>query len=224
MDHRQPLLDMLDRYVERFPGEEPMCERVRELVTAHEDCFERSCVPGHVTASAFILSPDREKVLLTHHKKLDLWLQLGGHADGDTYVADVALREAQEESGMEGFDIVTPGDGEPLPLDVDVHVIPAHGDEPQHEHHDIRFLLVAWPEEEITVSDESHDVQWVDWNDLEDYTSEVSILRMADKARLWLQENGAQDFDFDDEFGGDVDADSDDDTHSDFEMDDDPDA
>lgn len=186
-----------------------MAQRVSDLVMAHEDCFERSCMPGHVTGSAFIVSDDHERILLTHHKKLGLWLQLGGHADGDGDLADVALREAQEESGMDGFDLVTLGAGEPLPIDVDVHTIPAYGDEPVHEHHDIRFLLVAWPDEELVASDESNDLRWVSWDELEAYTNEESILRMARKAKVWLLEFGAQALDFGAEFGDDFTVDRD---------------
>ena len=91
------------------------------------DCFDRTCRPGHITAAAWILSADRRRSLLTHHRKLDRWLQLGGHADGQWHVEEVALREAREESGLTRFDIV-PIDGVLMPFDVDVHEIPARYD------------------------------------------------------------------------------------------------
>ena len=103
--HRRSLLDMLMLYEHFHPQEAAVTERIRSLVHQHVDCFERTCRPGHVTGSAWILSADRRRVLLTHHSKLDRWLQLGGHADGQADVAEVARREAQEESGMQRFDV-----------------------------------------------------------------------------------------------------------------------
>ena len=118
---RKPLLALLRRYETAHPDEGECVGQVRSLVEAHADCFERTCLPGHVTASAWILSPDRKQVLLTRHRKLGRWLQLGGHADGDPDVLGVALREAREESGMAEFGVIGgPGAageaGPPLPV------------------------------------------------------------------------------------------------------------
>ena len=104
MDAREPLLAELARYLERHPGERIAVDHVIQFVRANPDCFERTCVPGHVTGSAWILSPDRRAFLLAHHAKLDRWLQCGGHSDGDPDTAAVALREAREESGIERFE------------------------------------------------------------------------------------------------------------------------
>jgi 8-oxo-dGTP pyrophosphatase MutT (NUDIX family) len=186
--HRRPLLEMLARYRRAFPAEMEMVDRIEALVTAHANCFERVCRPGHITGSAWILSPDRRRYLLTHHLKLNRWLQLGGHADGQTQVEQVALREAREESGMHEFELMT-FDGTLLPLDVDVHVIPACTDaqgntlEDAHEHHDIRFLLVAKTGQHIRVSEESHEVAWFSTEDVLRITNEESILRMLYKAQ-----------------------------------------
>ena len=125
--------------------------------------------------------------LLTHHRKLNQWLQLGGHADGQWQVEQVALREAREESGMTAFDFV-PIDGVLLPFDLDVHNIPARYDaqgqmiEDAHEHHDVRFLLVAQPDQAIRVSDESHDVAWFTSDEVLELTTDESVLRMLRKA------------------------------------------
>ena len=116
--------------------------RVSAFVRAHPDCFLRSCREGHITGSAWILSADHRQALLTHHRKLDRWLQLGGHSDGESDPRQVALREAQEESGLARFRFL-PEASDPLPLDLDVHPIPAFGGEPAHLHLDVRFLLVA---------------------------------------------------------------------------------
>jgi len=184
---RRPLLELLDRYSAQHPSEGAMVSRIRSLVEAHEDCFERGCLPGHVTASAWVVSPDGEHCLLTHHRKLGRWLQLGGHADGDADVGRVALREVREESGMSDFDWVPTSEGPgTLPLDVDVHMIPARGDEPAHEHHDIRFLLRARPGQALQISDESNDLRWIEIDRLASFSDEESVLRLARKARPWL--------------------------------------
>ena len=176
--HRRPLLALLDRYEKQNPGEVECLVRIRELVRKYPDCFERSLLPGHITASAWIVSRDRTRFLLTHHRKLDRWLQLGGHADGDPDVFAVALREAREESGLHDFESLAE-----LPIDLDVHRIPARPGEPAHEHHDIRFLLAVGSDEEVVVSDESHALAWFDWDALESDFREESLLRMGRKAR-----------------------------------------
>lgn len=185
--HRRPLLEMLSCYQELNPAETHVVDRIRALVEGHVDCFERTCRPGHITASAWILSSDRHCCLLTHHRQLDCWLQLGGHADGQSQVDQAALREAREESGMTGFDLVLI-DGALLPLDVDVHQIPARQDdqgrllEDAHEHHDVRFLLVAHPNQQLRLSDESHDLAWFPLDEVPRQTNEESVLRMLRKA------------------------------------------
>lgn len=194
--HRQPLLNMLRRYRELHPDESDVAARIEQLVSAHADCFERTCRPGHITGSAWVLSHDRRQVLLVHHAKLDRWLQPGGHADGQTDIAAVALREAQEETGLvdlkgsELFSVATSEkDSRPLiPLDLDVHLIPprynAAGQETEdaHEHHDVRFLFVAAPGQELVTSAESHEVRWFTRDQLLAVTDEESVLRMLRKA------------------------------------------
>jgi 8-oxo-dGTP pyrophosphatase MutT (NUDIX family) len=181
--HREPLLALLHDYLRRHPQEIATVQRVEELVRAHDDCFERTCRPGHVTASAWILSPDGRSFLLAHHRKLGRWLQLGGHVDGEGDVALAALREAREESGMQDFTFLP---GPHVVLDVDVHAIPARRDESAHFHHDVRFLLVAAPGQELVVSDESHDLRWFAMDELESVAAEESLLRMGRKVRSLL--------------------------------------
>jgi len=180
--HRAYLLGILETYRARHPEDHARVDQVRRFVLAHPDCFLRTCVPGHITGSAWILSPDRRAVLLTHHKKLGRWLQLGGHADGETDPFRVALREAREESGLQDLTPL-PGGDQLLPLDVDVHPIPAHGGEPAHLHHDIRYLLVAAPGQLLRVSDESHDLRWVARERLLEFVTEESMLRMERRVR-----------------------------------------
>jgi len=184
---RRPLLDMLARYRETFPVEADVVERICCLVESHANCFDRTCRPGHITAAAWILSTDRRRALLTHHRKLNRWLQLGGHADGQWHVEEVALREAREESGLSQFNFV-PINGSLMPFDIDVHEIPARYDnagkiiEDAHEHHDIRFLLLARSDEELQISEESHDLAWCTPEEIRQRTDEESILRMLHKA------------------------------------------
>jgi len=185
--HRRPLLEMLSRYRAQFPSEADVVDRIQALIEAYSNCFERSCRPGHITGSAWIVSADRRRCLLAHHRKLDCWLQLGGHADGQPEVEQVALREAREESGMQRFDLVCI-DGALLPLDVDVHQIPARRNdqgqlvEDAHEHHDVRFLLIAHPDQDIRLSDESHELAWFPLDEVPRRTDEESVLRMLRKA------------------------------------------
>lgn len=183
--HRKPLLDLLERYRSVHPDERACVDRVRALVETQRDCFERSCFPGHITASAWLLSSDGKRFLLTHHRKLGRWLQLGGHADGDPDVAAVALREAREESGIAELQFATPGDA-PTPIDLDVHRIPASGNDPAHQHHDVRFVLVAAPGQTIFASDESMSLEWFEMDALEAIADDASVLRLGRKVRALL--------------------------------------
>jgi 8-oxo-dGTP pyrophosphatase MutT (NUDIX family) len=189
--HRRPLLALLGDYAARHPEERSSVARVRTLVEARPDCFERSCLPGHLTGSAWVLSADRRRFLLTHHRKLDRWLQLGGHADGETDLAAVALREAREESGLAGLAFLGPtgAGGRPIAIDLDVHAIPARGGEPAHEHHDLRFALVARGGQ-ARASGESHALRWFEMESLDSVLAalgaDASLLRLGRKARALL--------------------------------------
>ena len=174
--HRSKLIAVLDAYADRFPGEEATVRRFRDFVGCHQDCFERDCLPGHVTASAWILDRNRERVLLTHHRKLGRWLQPGGHSDGDADSLAVALREAREESGLDLVPCSTD------PMDIDIHDIPARPGEPAHRHYDLRYALAA-RFEAFTISEESNDLAWVAMDELEAYTNEASLLRLRTKWR-----------------------------------------
>lgn len=141
-----------------------------------QPCFERTHLPGHITGSAWITDAARKNVLLVHHAKLNRWMQPGGHADGDENVFRVALREAEEETGLQNFKPL--GD---LPFDIDIHTIPARKDFPEHLHYDVRFLFEADINEPIIVSEESHDVKWVTLDSLEKFSQERSVIRMKEK-------------------------------------------
>lgn len=135
------------------------------------DAFCRDTSEGHVTGSAFIVSPERDKCVLMHHTKLDRWLQPGGHCDGSDDVRSVARREAVEETGLDTLRLVSGS-----VFDVDVHAIPARGAEPAHLHYDIRFLFEADPAAPLLRNEESKDLLWVDLDRLENYTTAPSVL------------------------------------------------
>jgi 8-oxo-dGTP pyrophosphatase MutT (NUDIX family) len=159
------------------PHEATMTADTIRFVEAHDDCLLRSCVPGHLTGSAWIVSPDRTRVLLTHHLKLDKWLQLGGHADGDGDLLAVALREAREESGLTQ---VRPLANEIF--DLDRHLIPARKSEPAHYHYDLRFLIEADPGETLVLAhSESKELAWVELARVTALNPEESMARMVRK-------------------------------------------
>ena len=164
-----------------------MVDRISSFVEANTDCFSRELAIGHITGSAWILDSTGTRALLTHHKKLNIWVQLGGHADGDADVAQVAYREAIEESGLVGLQFV-----DQELFDIDIHQIPARGLEAAHYHYDCRFLFRA-VEDHYIVSDESHDLQWVALDDMGSVTSEPSITRMVDKTQTLIQTSNSED-------------------------------
>ena len=176
--HRSPVLGLLRAHAALAldPHEAAMAADMIAFVHAHPDCLLRSCAPGHLTGSAWIVSPDRRRTLLTQHRKLDKWLQLGGHADGDGDLAAVALREAREESGLARVTLVRPA-----VFDVDRHWISERKGEPGHYHYDLRFLIAADPDEPLQITHESKDLAWVDLDTVTTLNPEESMARMVQK-------------------------------------------
>jgi 8-oxo-dGTP pyrophosphatase MutT (NUDIX family) len=171
------LLAELRAYAPLDEREAAMRERVVSFIERDGvAAFERSHASGHVTASAWIVDPARTHAVLLHHRKLDRWLQLGGHVDGDPDVRGAALREAREESGLRTLRAL----GEQI-YDIDVHRIPARGEESAHDHHDLRFAFEADPREPLVRNAESHDVRWIVLADLEQYAIDDSVRRLARK-------------------------------------------
>ncbi len=176
--HRRPLLDLLAAYDPFRLSDGAARDRIRSFVESFENCFDRSLLVGHVTGSAWILDRTRTRCLLTHHGKLDRWLQLGGHADGDSDVLAVAMREAREESGLTDIRVLAPSI-----FDCDVHLIPGRGTEPAHHHHDVRFLFEADADEPLVISEESKELAWVRLDEVERLAADESVLRMVARTR-----------------------------------------
>lgn len=182
--HRKKLLALLERYRKKNPEEKQVIDRFYDFISAHPDCFERSFQEGHITGSAWVVDRSGARVLLTHHRRMNKWVQLGGHTDGYHDVFEAALREAEEESGIDG---IRPLSGDIF--DIDVHKIPARGGEPAHYHYDIRFIATVTGSGGYTVSDESHDLSWVEIETIAEYTTEESMLRMAGK---WVKKQNKE--------------------------------
>lgn len=140
---------------QHVPGLAPeVVQLFLDFAASSADCCKRQHPPGHFTGSALVLSGDGQRTLLTHHRKLDRWLQPGGHADGDGDLRAVALREAEEETGLTGLRV------ERTILELDRHWIPERIGEPGHWHYDVCFLVHAVKREEFVMSNESIELRW----------------------------------------------------------------
>ncbi len=174
----EPLAIAFEAHARRCPDQRDVAEAFIALLGDAEDPFLRERLAGHFTASAWLVARDRRRVLLTHHRKLGIWVQLGGHADGDRDLARVALREAEEESGLSGLRV------DPEIYDLDRHWIPERKDVPGHWHHDVRYVVHAGDSEAFVVSEESHALAWRDIAAIAaDAEADASLRRMA---RQWL--------------------------------------
>lgn len=176
--HRNYLSDLLHKYSPSDPDEIIAKRLMLDFISNNKDCFERTALQGHFTASCWLVNKFMDRILLTHHAKLNAWLQLGGHCDGDSNITAVALKEAQEESGLLNIKLVSD-----QIFDIDVHTIPANSREPEHLHYDVRFLIQVLDDAPLIISPESKALCWfgTDINSLP--TTEPSILRMFNK---WL--------------------------------------
>lgn len=170
---RQSLVDSLTQYTTTYQEEHEFISRFLTLLQS-EHCYFRDHLPGHITASGWIVSHDLKKVLLVHHAKLNKWLQPGGHADGDENTLAVAQKEVLEETGL----LVQ---GESTFFDIDIHGIPARGDFPEHDHYDVRYLFRASEDAPLTINHESQELKWVPLDELERYNASSSVVRMKQK-------------------------------------------
>ncbi|WP_186646562.1 NUDIX hydrolase [Fluviispira vulneris] len=193
----QSILGIFKSYEEQTEEQLFALSRLTDFIKGEENCFQRSNLSGHVTGSSLVVNKDFTKVLMTFHAKLKKWLQLGGHCDGDHLVHQVALREANEESGsnllhllnyfafpqkynMHDFENI-------IPFDLDIHEIPARLAEPTHLHYDIRYLILAEKEDDILISEESLDLKWIPIHEIQSYTNEYSTIRQFKKLNILIQ-------------------------------------
>jgi 8-oxo-dGTP pyrophosphatase MutT (NUDIX family) len=181
---RETLITALINYQSDF-AEEMAFRKDFLALLEHPRSFFRDHLPGHITGSSWIVDTSGNFTLLTHHAKLNRWLQPGGHADGEEDVFAVALREAQEETGLQSLtNAGLPSRSWAGIFDIDIHIIPARKDFAEHQHYDIRFLLQASMEEPLSVTEESHALAWKAVADLPAVTqNNLSMLRMAAKAK-----------------------------------------
>jgi 8-oxo-dGTP pyrophosphatase MutT (NUDIX family) len=180
--HRESLLKDLAEYKLLYPDESYVVQKFTQFVEITSDCFERTHGPGHITGSAFVVSADRNCILLALHAKLQKWLQLGGHADGCPYVHDVALREAVEESGISNL---LPYLNPQVPIDVDIHEIPSNKKDGVHLHYDVRYVFHSL-EDEFICSNESLALKWIPIDEISIYCKEPSTLRVIKKIKNFI--------------------------------------
>ena len=176
MSDPAPILEQLKIYQAKWQNESATARRFIDFISTYPDCFSRTLKIGHVTGSAWVVNKAGTHFLLTHHKKLNKWFQLGGHADGDSDILRVAQREVLEESGL--TNVVPLSD---QIFDLDIHGIPENKKEAAHDHYDIRYAFQVTEHEEYIVSGESHDLSWVEITNLSNYTTDDSMVRMAKK-------------------------------------------
>ena len=176
--HRNKLLSLLDNYT---PSRDEAAFKALmiDFVQKYPTCFERSLELGHITGSCFLINRHNTHALLTHHAKLDKWFQLGGHCDGESDVLAVAIKEAQEESGIHEIRPVTD-----QIFDIDIHLIPSNKKEAAHFHFDVRFLLQVASDEEVVQSFESKELKWIEKNLHVVPTDNPSVIRLFEK---WIR-------------------------------------
>ncbi len=179
--HRQQLLQLLNEYTTEIQDEKEMFEQFQQFVQTQTDCFKRELAIGHITASVWIVNQTLDKTLLTHHVKIQKWLQPGGHCDGDTDVVLSALRELEEETGLRNIQLI---EGV---FDLDVHTIAAYKNESEHLHFDVRFLVIADEKEQILISDESNDLRWFHLDEIPSANPSRSLQRMVEKTAFIRQ-------------------------------------
>ncbi|MER7918002.1 MULTISPECIES: NUDIX hydrolase [unclassified Streptomyces] len=160
-----------------YEGQDELRQSYLDHLAAHPDGMWKPCHAGHVTASALVIDPERGRVLLTLHRKLRMWLQMGGHCEpGDATVSAAALREATEESGMAGLTLLPGG-----PVRLDRHPIPA----PCHWHYDVQYAALAPAGAVAAISDESLDLRWFRYDEVAGVADE-SVVRLVDATRARL--------------------------------------
>jgi len=169
----------IDDYEPANPDQRRCKVDVLDFISSHNDALHRSCAPGHLTASCWVVNHEGNRGLILYHAKIKRWVQPGGHADGDANLAAVALREATEETGIDHLEVW------PIPIDIDIHLFVNRAQvEPDHLHHDLRFLVRAPHGARFSGNHESEELRWVEAADLEspEFDLDASTVRLAEAA------------------------------------------
>lgn len=184
--NRKKILHLLKQYRPYNTHESEMKDRLVDFVKKTKDCFDNFFKEGHITASAWVLDKEKRKVGLVHHRLINRWLQPGGHSDGNPDTPQEALREAQEEFGVEGLEL----DSENI-FDIDIHLIKEDKKRNlgEHYHFDVRFLVLGDSKIPPKISSESTDTKWVNLNDVTNLNNEEAIKRMVAKTQNLIRTN-----------------------------------
>lgn len=188
-DARQWLRDKLATYEQLYgnvPSEALTINKARTFIDQNANCFQRTNLEGHITGSAWIVNETFDACLLMHHRKLGLWLQPGGHADGDWNVFRVALKEAQEETGILDLSVLS----EEI-FDLDIHSFPARESEPEHLHFDVRFLFQSISNApSLSSNNESFSLAWVSIEEVLKNSLYENVRKMANKTKILISLGG----------------------------------
>jgi len=176
LNTRYTIMRLLELYQPLCAEQLSIRDRMIRFVQDYPDCLARDNFYGHLTASAWVVDPEGEKALLTLHRKIGLWLQLGGHSEDDPDLLNVAMREIQEESGLSDLRPVIPG-----VFDLDVHRIPSVGQDPSHYHFDVRFFLQLQHDQPLIISEESIDLAWYSPEEIFKLNTDASVKRLCEK-------------------------------------------
>lgn len=181
------LLELLDAHVCEDDAEVASVILAKQMIVQHPDIWLQSCKEGHITGSGLVLDRVNQRVLLMYHRKLQLWLQMGGHGEGELDPSQIALREAIEESALPNLTFF-PSSKQPMFVDVDAHSIPARHDVAEHYHLDFRYLLLTASPEKIRLAHtEAHELRWYSFYEIPTLPLKPATLRLVKKAERLLQ-------------------------------------
>lgn len=190
MESKEKLINLTQLYLQKFPMEQERCREFLAYLHRNEtpDLYTRKNFDGHITASVFVISSDKSKVLLVHHKILNRWLQPGGHIEEqrDKTIYLAALRECLEETGIESKNLQSVNETS-IPFDIDSHRIPANAkkQEAAHYHHDFRYLFVYKGEAEISIAEDESNA--FTWRPLSELGADKDFELVSEKINLALQ-------------------------------------